>query len=59
MNNLLNTLINNEENKEKNIINDNFSSYKNKTQNADKETYLLKLYLIINLYVFGATVHGW
>ena len=52
MNNLLNTLINNEENKEKNIINDNFSSYKNKTQNADKETYLLKLYLIINLYVF-------
>ena len=52
MNNLLNTLINNEENKEKNIINDNFSSYKNKTQNADKETYLLKLYLMMNLYIF-------
>ena len=52
MNNLLNTLINNEENKEKNKISDNFSQYKNKTQNADKETYLLKLYLIINLYIF-------
>ena len=52
MNNLLNTLINNEEKKEKNKISDNFSQYQNKTQNADKETYLLKLFLIINLYIF-------
>lgn len=56
MNNLLNTLINNEENKEKNIINNNFNIIKIKSQNADREIYLLKLYLIINLYLFIITV---
>lgn len=52
LNNLLNTLINNEEKKEKNINSNNFNKYKNKQSKGLKEVYLLKTYLIINLFIF-------